>query len=251
MKHTNKTGFSGFQLKLIAILTMFLDHLGAVLLENGLLPQISSAVLAGTSVSFLPTDYHLWYNIDILLRCIGRLAFPIFCFLLVEGFQHTKNIKKYALRLGIFAILSEIPFDLAVYNCIFSLKGQNVFFTLFLGLLTLCTVNYFRAALSATLQPLRYLPAITGMLLAYFLQTDYAAMGIFLILILYEFRNNRKLQCILGAILTLFSSYTAFPAFIFIYFYNGKRGQQPSKYLFYAFYPLHLLFFYVLRLILF
>lgn len=249
MKHKKFTGFSGFQLKLVAVISMFVDHIGAVLLEKGLLPQISDAVLAGNSTSFLPADYQFWYNMDILLRCIGRLSFPLFCFLLVEGFQHTGNVKKYALRLGIFALLSEIPFDLAVYGCSFSLKGQNVFFTLFLGLLTLCAVDYFNQTLSAPLQPLKYLPALTGMLLAHFFQTDYAALGILLIVVLYAFKNNRTWQCLLGAALTLFSSYTAFLAFFLIYFYNGKRGRQPFKYFFYAFYPLHLLLFYALRLL--
>lgn len=247
MKHVKKSGFSGFQLKLIAIFAMFLDHIGVVLLENGLLPKISSAVLAGSSFSFLPSEYQLWYYVDLLLRCIGRLAFPVFCFLLVEGFQHTRNIPRYALRLGIFAILSEIPFDLAVYDCVFHLGTQNVFFTLLIGLITLWTLDYFKETLSVPLQPLRYLAVVTGMLLAQFFQTDYAAIGILLIVVLYECRNNKKRQCILGAIITLFSSYTAFLAFFLIYFYNGKRGFQPYPYCFYIFYPLHLLLLYFFR----
>lgn len=251
MKCDKKRGLSGFQLKLLAIVSMFLDHIGVVLLENGLLPRISSAVLAGNSLSFFPADYQFWYHIDLLLRCIGRLAFPIFCFLLIEGFQHTRSIPHYALRLGIFAILSEVPFDLAAYNSIFHANSQNVFFTLLIGLITLWALDYFKAALSVPLQPLRYLSVITGMMIAQFFQTDYAAMGILLIVVLYECRSSRKWQCILGAIVTLFTSYTAFPAFFLIYCYNGRRGHQPCRYFFYAFYPLHLLLLYILRLVLF
>lgn len=250
MKTTKTSGLTGSTLKLIAIVTMFIDHIGAVLLENGLLPQISGAVLAGNSFNFLPTDYHFWYNFDLVLRFIGRLSFPLFCFLLVEGVLHTKNIKKYALRLGIFALISEVPFDLAVYNNIFDLNSQNVFFTLFIGLVVLWAMRYFEESLPPHLTPLRYLVAITGMMFAEFLQTDYSAFGILLIVLLYEFRNNRKWQCIAGAILTLFQSYTAPLSFIFIYFYNGERGKHLPKYVFYAFYPVHLLVLFALRTIL-
>lgn len=249
MKYSKKTGFTGSHLKWIAILTMLIDHIGAILLENGLLQRIADAVLAGNSFDFLVADYHFWYNCNTVLRFIGRLAFPLFCFLLIEGFLHTKNLKKYALRLAIFAIISEVPFDLAVYNTIFDLKSQNVFFTLFIGLFVLWMMKYFEETLPAHMAPLRYIVAITGMMAAQFLQTDYAAFGVLLIVLLYEFRNNRTWQCIFGAILTLFQSYTAPLAFLFVYFYNGERGKQLPKYVFYAFYPAHLLLLFGLRML--
>ena len=80
-----------YKLKLIAIITMLIDHIAAVL---------------------IPSDTMLW----LVMRCIGRLAFPIFVFLLVEGFHHTRDVKKYLLRLGAFALISEVPFDLAFYG---------------------------------------------------------------------------------------------------------------------------------------
>lgn len=249
MKATKKTGLTGSTLKLIAIITMFIDHIGAILLENGLLLQVSDSVLAGNSFDFLVADYHFWSNFNLVLRLIGRLAFPLFCFLLVEGFLHTKNVKKYALRLGLFALISEVPFDLAVYNSFFDLHSQNVFFTLLLGLLVLWGLQYFKENLPVTMMPLRYLAAITGMLAAHFLQTDYAAFGVLLIVLLYELRENRKWQCIGGALLTLFKSYTAPLAFLFAYYYNGERGKQLPKYVFYAFYPAHLLLLYFIRVL--
>lgn len=249
MKSKKKSGLTGSHLKWIAIITMFIDHIGAALLERGLLPQISGAVLSGNSFDFLPSDYQFWYHFDLVLRFIGRLAFPLFCFLLVEGFLHTKNIKKYLLRLGIFALVSEVPFDLAFNNSILEFTSQNVFFTLFLGILVLWCLRYFEETLPAPMAPLRYLAVITGMMIAYFFQTDYAAFGVLLIVLLYEFRNNRKWQCIIGAVLTLFQSYTAPLAFIFLYFYNGERGKQLPKYVFYAFYPVHLLLLFFLRIL--
>lgn len=241
MKYSKTSGLTGSHLKWIAILTMLIDHIGAALLERALLPQIANAVLAGNAFHFLPADYHTWYNFDSVLRYIGRLAFPIFCFLLVEGFLHTKNVKNYLLRLGIFAMLSEIPFDLAFNNSILELSSQNVFFTLFIGLVVLWGLQYFEETLPSHMLPLRYLVAITGMMFALFLRTDYDALGVLLIVLLYELKASRKWQCIIGAIVMLFSSYTAPLAFLFLWFYNGERGKQLPKYFFYAFYPVHLL----------
>ena len=250
MNDTKTSGLTGSRLKWIAIITMFIDHIGAVLLEYGLLPKVADSVLAGNSLDYLVVDYHFWVYLTLILRFIGRLAFPIFCFLLVEGFLHTKNIKKYAIRLGAFALISEIPFDLAVYHRIFDFESQNVFFTLFIGLLVLYGMNYFENTLPASKAPLRYLVAVTGVLAAQFLQTDYAGYGVLLIALLYELRNNRKWLCIFGAIYTLLlESFTAPLSFLFIYFYNGERGKQLPKYFFYAFYPVHLLLLWLVRLL--
>ena len=212
MKTTKTTGISASTLKIIALTTMFIDHIGAVLLERGLLPVISSAVLAGHSFDYLPTDYETWYYVNFFLRLIGRISFPIYCFLLVEGFLHTKNIKKYAIRLGLFAIISEIPFDLAFCGEIFNLSMQNVFFTLLIGLCTLWGMKSLEN-LHQNQAPFRILVALTGMILAEFLQTDYSAFGILLIVLIYIFKDNRKKQSIVGAISTLWE-YTAPIAFL-------------------------------------
>ena len=101
-------------LKIIAVTSMIVDHIGAVFF-----PYYMVHIFG---VTFYP------------LRTIGRLAFPIYCFLLIEGICHTSNWKKYAVRLGVLALLSEIPFDLALFGRI-TLQHQNVFFTLLFGLL--------------------------------------------------------------------------------------------------------------------
>ena len=114
-------GLSGSTLKLIAIITMLIDHIGAAV--------IARLLIAGQGSEML-------YKIYYAMRAVGRVAFPIFCFLLVEGFFYTGSRKKYALRLFGFALLSEIPFDLAFSGKILEFGYQNVFFTLLIGLLS-------------------------------------------------------------------------------------------------------------------
>ena len=249
MNYAKKTGLTGSNLKWIAIITMLIDHIGAALLEIGLLPKVADAVLAGNSFDYVMADYHFWYRFDDVLRAIGRLSFPIFCFLLVEGFLHTKDVKKYALRLGLFALISEIPFDLAFNERILEISYQNVFFTLFIGLLVLIGLKYFEETLPLHLSWLRFIVAITGILFAVFLRTDYDAFGIILIVLLYEFRNYKLLRCIAGAILMLFNNTTGCLAFLLIWFYNGERGKQLPKYFFYAFYPAHLMLLWLVRML--
>ena len=113
--NVKQQGISGYWLKVIAVVSMLIDHTSAVILEQ--IPGLE--------------------NPAFLMRIIGRLAFPIYCFLLVEGFMHTRDREKYALRLGCFAAVSEIPFDLAFNGKVLEVGYQNVFFTLLLGLLTM------------------------------------------------------------------------------------------------------------------
>lgn len=247
------SGFSGTSLKIIALVTMFIDHIGAILLETGLLPKITSSVLGGHSAKYLPSDYTFWANVDMVFRMIGRISFPIFCFLLVEGFLHTKSAARYALRLGLFALISEIPFDFAVYNQPFANNMQNVFFTLLLGLFALMGIQHMAQLLEQYAPKLRFLsvlPLIICALLAGLFRTDYSAFGVLLIGALYLSRQNRKQQCMIGAIGTAWEI-TAPLAFLPIYFYNGERGKPNLKYAFYLFYPLHLLLFGAIRNLLF
>ena len=115
---------SGTTLKWIAVISMLIDHTAEVLINH-------NAAL---------TD-PIWAQIYVLMRGIGRIAFPIYAFLLVEGFLHTRDVKKYLARMLTFAVVSEIPFDLAVFHTPFYWGYQNVFFTLFLGLLALAGEN--------------------------------------------------------------------------------------------------------------
>lgn len=227
-----KRGISGSTLKLIAVITMFIDHAAAVVLLRMRLPSEP-----------WPADIYGY------MRNIGRIAFPIYCFLLVEGFQKTRNVYRYALRLGVFALVSEIPFDLAFNGKILEFGYQNVFFTLFTGLLTIIAFDFVdkRVGNQVLKIVLEAAAVLAGFGIACILRTDYAGGGVLCIMVIYIFRKNRILQAIAGyaafVFLIGFSEIPALPAFILLLFYGGRRGMR-LKYVFYLFYPLHLLLLY-------
>ncbi len=211
-------GLTSFQLKWIAIITMLIDHVGAVLF-----PQY-------------------W-----VLRYIGRISFPIFCFLLTEGFWHTRNIRRYMIRLGGFALISEVPYDLAFHGKVVDPKHQNVFFTLLLGVILMYVLKRSREL------PLQALEILMVMCAADLLRTDYSFKGILLIAVFYLLRENLWLKTACAALWNFLwngsiQGYGAL-AMIPIALYNGEQGRK-MKYFFYVFYPAHLLVLFLVNRIL-
>lgn len=217
---------SGTTLKWIAVISMLIDHTAEVLINH-------NAAL---------TD-PIWAQIYVLMRGIGRIAFPIYAFLLVEGFLHTRDVKKYLVRMLTFAVVSEIPFDLAVFHTPFYWGYQNVFFTLFLGLLALAGENVVHQSSGMFAGAGLWKQAFVLILCvgtAQLINCDYGAFGVFFIILLYMTRYDKKTQTILGAI-SLIWELPGILAFIPIRLYNGTRGRCGNRYFFYAFYPAHLL----------
>ncbi len=219
---------NGFHLKLIAICTMFIDHMG-----HTLFPGV------------------MW------LRCIGRIAFPIFCFLIAEGCIYTHDRKKYAARLLVFALLSEIPFNLMTAGWVWNPYDQNVLWTLLAGALVCWLMDW---ALKK-----RTVPAfvLTGavMVAAYWLLelagTDYGGWGMLLVAAFYACQRSRygrvvKMAAeaygvaffsiaVMGGVLSI--ELWCLWALVPIWLYNGQRGfsNKAVQYGFYAFYPVHIL----------
>ena len=229
--------FSGTALKTIACITMLVDHIGASCIEAGIL---TSGLDVGTLSQDALSAYPL-YRLDMVLRFTGRLAFPLFCFLLVEGFVHTHNVKGYLGRLLLFGLLSEVPFDLAFFRTPFAPQHQNVYWTLALGVLAMAGLQRFEKE--------NGLPGWQGLVwaggcaaLALADNTDYHAIGVLIICTLYLTCADHKQQCLAGAVLFLFEL-TAPQAFVPVWFYNGQRGACSPllKKAFYWFYPVHLL----------
>lgn len=206
---TGSIGLSSYWLKWIAVITMVIDHTGAVLFP----PQL-------------------------IFRYIGRISFPIFCFLIVEGFCHTSNVKRYIIRLGCFAAISEIPFDIAFNEKLLEFESQNVFFTLLIGLVLLYVVQ----KSGNWVEKLLWL--VIAMAAALFLKSDYSCYGVLLIFWFYIMRE-KKWRKLLGGAVWNFHGYYQVQGYgalsmLVIALYNGKRGPK-MRYFFYLFYPLHLL----------
>lgn len=237
-----KFGLTGSQLKWLAIISMFCDHAAKII-------QIHLTPTASISADEVMTFYSYYSIITSIMLFLGRLAFPIFCFLMVEGFMHTSNVKKYALRLAAFALISEVPFDLAFFHKSFYLYGQNVFFTLLIGLITIYALQKVKELELSDGKNLllSLLVTLAGIVIAEVMHTDYGGwIGVLLIVMLYSLYEFPLLKCLFGALIILQSSLIGMLAFIPIYFYNGKRGRQ-WKYFFYVFYPAHLLLLVVLQ----
>lgn len=234
-----KKKLTATHLKFIALISMFIDHFAATIIKN-------YAIVNGINTYTLFNPFEADTTVGViysLMRTVGRLAFPLYIFLLVEGFRHTRNIKKYIIRMVIFAFISEIPFDLAFYGRIFEPSHQNVFITMSLGLILLYILDQLE------LKKLKFktiLAVLAVCLVAFineYINADYGAYGIIFIAVIYLYRNNPKVQAIMMFIVGT-GQYTAALAGPITYFYNGKKGKQINKYFFYLFYPAHLLLFY-------
>ena len=227
-------GISGSWLKMIACVSMLIDH------------------TASHVFRWMDWAYYVFFQIGhheitpyfIMRGVIGRWAFPLFAFLIVEGYLHTHDRKKYGMNLLVCALISEIPCNLVHTNKFFY-SGQNVFFTLLLGYLGLCVIERYKEDfknLAKYLVPL-FVASIV-------LRSDYGCAGFGFILLIYLLRDNKLLMSIVGTGAlpsTIFSGM----AFIPIWFYNGERGfvrGKVWKYAFYAFYPVHLLILYYIKL---
>ena len=226
--------FNGYALKYIALAAMTLDHFAAVLLSYGT-PLYTS------------------------FRGIGRIAFPIYCFLLVEGYLHTSNQKAYFSRLLLFAAISEVPFDMALFHfplvtepaALFS--HQNIFFTLAFAFFAMHMLDYYWYRNSG----LGFGWMVILGFLAEILRFDYGVSGVLVVIILFicrKFRPDIKPVFVaVLAVLPLFSPYSISGICValsipFMLFYNGEKGSPlphnrsfpGAKYLFYIYYPLHL-----------
>ena len=231
---------SGSSLKIIAIIAMVIDHFGASLLVN----YINSAEVSQSTYETLCQMYYI-------TRYIGRIAFPIFIFLLVEGVAHTHNKYKYAASMFIFAFISEIPFDLCFNHSsnILEFSSQNVFFTLGIGLVVIITIEkIMQCDCNSLLKSVaRVAVVFLGGIIAHIMNTDYSWVGVFAIAIMYLYKEVRIVGALAMCTMLMGAGNMqiyGFAAVIPIALYNGKRGIN-LKWFFYAFYPVHLLVYWI------
>lgn len=245
---------SALILRIIACVAMLLDHIG-------------------------------YYNGNMLLRAVGRIAFPIFAYLLCNGYRHTSCRWRYVLRLSLFALISQIPFSLFCTNTLTYANG-NVFITLVVALLCVWGTDVLHG--NRVGRWLCWLPAALGCILYQLglLASDYGARGIVLAMLFYLLDGKavwKRLLLTAGCTVAVFYNQLAdvaiqllrgqlyFPhlsqwdlwqlfslcALLPIFLYNGKKGPAPQnkalskavQLSFYLFYPAHMLILWLLRIL--
>ncbi len=266
-----RTTMSNAALKNIAYVTMFIDHFFAIIFTV----IMKQCTMAGQDAELLEAFYSAG-------RAVGRIAFVLFAYLAAEGFIHTRSRRNYLFRLGAFALISEVPFDLAFSCRVVDVESQNVFFTLFLGVSAMAVWEWAerngrRSVKKSSCRRIRILvfralqvgTVCICCVAAYYLKTDYRYMGVLLIFVFYFTRGwelSPKMTLAAGVMLLgtwstnclrYMDSYSAsylfefslremygLLAFIPISLYNGRKGRQMPKAVCYGFYPVHLLLLY-------
>lgn len=232
---------------------------------------VSSFILHVLAMTFMLCD-HVWATLLPLdwLTCIGRIAFPIFAFMIVEGYFYTRNIKKYLFRMLVFALISEIPFNLVMGSSWIYPFHQNVLWTFLLALLAICCIEKAKKFRKWWITwPVSVLVIVGSYYVGWIGMVDYYGGGILMVLVFYFFRG-KKWWCYVGQavclayinIVDLRSLYYtiqvggyeieivqqgfALLALIPIWLYQGRQGYHSKwfQYFCYAFYPAHLLILY-------
>ena len=244
------------KLKILAMGTMFLDHAAV-------------AMIFGSGLS----DWNpLMENIGIAMRLVGRMAFPLYAFLLVQGFMWTRDWTKYLMRVALFALVSEVPFNLVVSENVWYPWAQNTLVTLMIGLICMRMLAALESRFGQAFRfecpnrscrieneesnrdlgemilgiALAVWVVAAAMLAAAVMRSDYSATGVLLIAVLYLFRyrpaESVTAGCLVMVLIYRFSMEVLFAwiAFFLISRYNGERGRKLGL-MPYVFYPLHLL----------
>jgi hypothetical protein len=226
---------TSFKIKVIAIISMVVDHIGLFFFPN-----------------------------LIILRMIGRVAFPLFAWLIANGAHHTKNIEAYLNRLFIFALISQVPYYYASKLVFPDFNKLNILFTLFIGLLA---IKYLKETNSKLI---KFLLVIFAPLAGHLINVDFGAIGVVSIIFFFVFFENKKMMVLSQSIIYLFQPliglagdtliepnnvhlyYILFTpvillTLVIIFFYNNQEGRK-MKYFFYLFYPLQYIVFYAIKI---
>ena len=224
-------GINGAQLKYIAFASMFIDHFNKAII---------TPFLTGTGPMVIITT---------IFDILGRIAFPIFAFMIVEGFFKTKSHWKYLRNLLIFAVISEIPYDMFQSAEFVNTWSQNILWGLALGLFTIMVIDKLKDYIKK--RPLWIFVSLLLVALSslgsMLISSDYEYYAIIIIYLYYIFYEKRLLASGLGYLVIIKEIY-AILGFTTVLLYNGEKGKQ-NKIFNYLFYPVHLLIFGIIRMI--
>ena len=230
--------------------------------------NLSSFTLHILAMLFMLSD-HIWATTNISgqwLTCIGRIAFPIFAFLIVEGFYHTHNRKKYMMRMFLFALISEIPFNLMYSGSLVNPFHQNVLWNFLVSLICMNAIHKLKHKGSRIIYGLIPLIVLAGYMIATLIMSDYYGAGVLMVMSFYFFRGRSAKYKVMQLLALIYINcyilaglvyiwdigpFTfEFPqqgfavfALIPIWLYNGRQGpyNKVIKNIYYWFYPVHAL----------
>lgn len=232
--HRDK-GISSSGLKVIACISMLISHI----VQCNMLQKFNIY----PTMTLTSSDWRV--TVGALMLFIGRIAFPIFAFLIVNGMFLTRSVEKYIVRLFSFAIISEIPFDLAISGEMFDFYHQNVFFTLALSACLIFVVEKIDKFDQSNLVKaiFKLISVAIFCVIANYYHTDYSMLGILAVFLLYlgsSSRRNTYIAILFGYFFEAYMYLFVYLSIPIIHFYNGKKGNI-NKWAFYIFYPTHLL----------
>lgn len=231
---------TGTKLKLYGCITMLFYTIGVSIVQNGMIHINQYDNVTFSSMLAENPDMMLLSGWASVLQLIGGLAVPVFAFLLVEGFVHTSSFRRYLLTMLGFAVLSEIPYDLAMNDTFWNLSSQNALFSLAICLVMLYGLRLLQERGGKMSKVLMAVMVIAALLWSSLLRCNFGLCLILLCTVYYLLYDRKGMRILMGcAVSTLYvtgplSGYA-------LWSYNGERGWNKNKYVFYAFYPAHLL----------
>lgn len=252
---TDRYGISGSTLKIIAAISMVLDHVSRIVLTNGIMTHASYNQISDEQWAILSETSDV-------LHVLGRIAFPLFCFLIVEGFLHTHDIKRYLRNMLVFAIIAEPIYDFVQTGQLFDLRQQNVMCELLLSLVFLIVLEKIQSLSKWKRYTAETALIVLTALTAEYTKLDGGVYGILLVAAFYLFHDSKAKMFFAAVCAVLLSSChiigggfefvtanvlnvlnpdvaAAVVSLLLINLYNGERGLK-LKYFFYIFYPAHL-----------
>lgn len=219
---------------------MLIQNIGIAIIEKGLInldqytrTELTQAMAEDSNLMFLA-------GLGSVMQLIGGLAVPIFAFLLVEGFQKTSNYGKYLLSMVIFALISEIPYDLANSQKLIDWSSQNALLTMCICLLMLYFLKFFEDKKGFIYKVACFIIVVCGVVWVTLFRAEFGLCMVLLVAVFYLFRAKNALKTFLGMMISLL--YVTGPlSFYGIWCYTEERKDKLPKYAYYVFYPLHLL----------
>lgn len=231
---------TGTKLKIYGCITMLFYTISMSVVQNGIIHvnQYSGSELA----QLMSDDPNMmllsgWASV---LQLIGGLAVPVFAFLLVEGFQKTHSYSRYLLTMLGFAVLSEVPYDLAMNDTLWDISSQNALFSLTICLVMLYGLRFFHEKRGVLPKVVQVVLVIGAILWSSLLKCNFGLCMVLLVAVYYLFYDRSGIKILMGCAVSVMYVTSPFSGYA-LWNYSGDRGWNKNKYVFYAFYPLHLL----------